>query len=100
MGQIGEIVRSNNFSRCSSVMASAMTVTMSGLRSCWGTGELACLECVTWLTPCNPETTEVVTMKLFSILPILHPSPFTRPIPYLRYAIVTPEPPSFWGASS
>ncbi len=40
----GEIVCSNDFSRCSRVMADAMTLTLSGLSTCLGTGAIACDE--------------------------------------------------------
>ncbi|WP_198017774.1 hypothetical protein [Oscillatoria acuminata] len=39
---MGEIVCSNDFSRYSSVMASAMTLPLLGLTTCLGTGAIAC----------------------------------------------------------
>ncbi|WP_254568375.1 hypothetical protein [Oscillatoria sp. HE19RPO] len=42
-GGDGGDVCSNDFSRCSRVMADAMTLTMSGLSSCLGTGAIASL---------------------------------------------------------
>ncbi len=70
MGEIGEIVCSNDFSRCFCVMASAMTLILRGLNTCLGTGAIAALEGVTWQMPSHAATTEVVTTNMNLILPI------------------------------
>ncbi|MGL5196864.1 MAG: hypothetical protein ACRC8Y_25010, partial [Chroococcales cyanobacterium] len=53
-GRMFVVVCSNDFSRCSRVMASAMTRAMSGLSAWEGTGGSAD-GCVTWRMPSNAD---------------------------------------------